>query len=68
MAWSANIDRVLEHTPVRDADALKGIAAVALHDAAEWKQPAAEKAANSWAECDSPAEERRWIRPPPGKA
>ena len=33
--WSANIDLILEHTPVRDAAVLKGIAAVAIFDAAE---------------------------------
>ena len=48
--WAANIDFVLGHTPLRDAGVLKGIAAVALHDATEWKLHTTEKAAKSWTE------------------
>ena len=49
--WSANIDLILEHTPVRDAAVLKGIAAAAIFDAAEWKQHTTSNVAASWAEC-----------------
>ena len=37
-------------TSLRDADFLKGIAAIALHDAEEWKFSATAKAAESWAQ------------------
>ena len=46
--WSDNVDAIAAHTLGSGTNALKGIAAVALYDAASWKEHAQAKAAAAW--------------------
>ena len=46
--WSTNVDIVLAHTLGEQSDTIMGIAAVALHDAATWKEHAVTQAAAAW--------------------
>ena len=49
--WNRNVDKIIDQFPCQHTDRLKGLMAVALHDAHSQKESNVSQAAKSWATC-----------------